>query len=267
MKKIAIIFTIIYLHFFSLSAQDRLPAKPYGGMQEFKQWIRYEMVYPPNELKNKTKGVVTIQAIINKEGEASEIKITKGVNPNIDAEALRLFSKILWEPASQLGVLTAAQKQINIRFSPGAYKSWCKERGFIQPQLPEKIDTTLNIYHRRQLNVAPFLKDEEGKRAEVGRWIYQNIQYPEQAIAKNISGIVHLEFIIEPNGCISNILVKKNLGAGCTEEGIRLARKMRWEPGYINETAVRTRMQFQITFGLDEGSNFNYFPTNSTGSF
>ena len=40
------------------------------------------------------------------------------------------------------------------------------------------------------------------------------------------------------------------LGGGCTEEAIRVVKKMRWMPGILDKTAVRTCMELEIVFDI-----------------
>ena len=59
-----------------------------------------------------------------------------------------------------------------------------------------------------------------------GKFIAENLKYPELAYTQNIAGDVELSFIVETSGRISNLEVVNPLGGGCTEEAIHLIKQM-----------------------------------------
>ena len=47
-----------------------------------------------------------------------------------------------------------------------------------------------------------------------------------------IKGTVILAFVVEPNGSITNITVRRGIGGGCDEEALRVVSIMpKWKPG------------------------------------
>jgi len=56
------------------------------------------------------------------------------------------------------------------------------------------------------------------------QFIATNITYPELARENGIEGTVVMEFIVEPDGRLSNIIVKRGIGGGCDEEASRVTR-------------------------------------------
>ncbi|MCS6795489.1 MAG: energy transducer TonB [Raineya sp.] len=82
-------------------------------------------------------------------------------------------------------------------------------------------------------------------------YIKSNLKYPEEAKAKNIQGRVHVTFVVEPDGSLTNIQVTKSLGGGCDEEAIRLIKNApKWQPGKQNGVPVRVEVTRPITFEL-----------------
>ena len=51
-------------------------------------------------------------------------------------------------------------------------------------------------------------------------FVKDNIQYPAEAKEKGIKGLLYVNFIVEPDGSLSNIKVLKGVGGGCDEEAI-----------------------------------------------
>ena len=58
----------------------------------FSQWVNENLKYPEAALKSGAQGRVLIQFTIGTEGKLENIKVLKGVDPDLDAEALRVIS-------------------------------------------------------------------------------------------------------------------------------------------------------------------------------
>ncbi|KYG78758.1 energy transducer TonB [Roseivirga echinicomitans] len=90
-----------------------------------------------------------------------------------------------------------------------------------------------------------------GGWGEWGKFLNKNFQYPRQAVKMGIEGTVHLSFVVDANGVISDIVVTRGIGGGCDEEAIRVLQSSpKWSPGKQRGVAVKSRMAIQIKFGL-----------------
>ncbi len=79
--------------------------------------------------------------------------------------------------------------------------------------------------------------------------IGNNIKYPEAAKKNNIEGIVFVSFIIEKDGSLSNVAVKRTLGYGTDEEAVRVLKlSEKWNPGMQNGKVVRVMYNIPIKF-------------------
>ncbi|MBQ0073897.1 MAG: energy transducer TonB [Prevotella sp.] len=87
----------------ALRIVEQLPEYP-GGMVEFMKWLTATLKYPDVALKQHIQGKVMISFIVNKDGSLSDIKLVKGVNRLLDAEALRV-AKLMpkWTPGKEKG--------------------------------------------------------------------------------------------------------------------------------------------------------------------
>lgn len=84
-----------------------------------------------------------------------------------------------------------------------------------------------------------------------GKFLNKNFKYPRNAARMNIEGKVHLSFVVDKNGVISDIEVIRGIGGGCDEEAIRvLSNSPRWNPGKQRGNAVKSKMAIQIHFEL-----------------
>lgn len=90
-----------------------------------------------------------------------------------------------------------------------------------------------------------------GGLSQLYKYFGSNINYPMQAKESGISGRVFLNFVVEPDGSISNVIVLRGIGGGCDEEAVRVVQSMPlWEPGKQRGRAVRVSFTVPIKFTL-----------------
>jgi TonB family protein len=84
-------------------------------------------------------------------------------------------------------------------------------------------------------------------------FIKNNLQYPKIAKENQIQGTVYISFIVETDGSLTNIAVKRGIGGGCNEEAVRLVNLMlgQWKVGKQNGKPVRVAYMMPIKFRLD----------------
>ena len=61
------------------------------GMPGFYWFIADNLQYPEESYKKKTEGQVLVEFVVNKGGEVTDEKVVRGINEELDAEALRLM--------------------------------------------------------------------------------------------------------------------------------------------------------------------------------
>ena len=80
-------------------------------------------------------------------------------------------------------------------------------------------------------------------------FLQENIRYPKEARDAKVEGKVWVRFIVERDGSISQLEVKRDIGYGCGEEALRVMRKMpKWKPGKVRDTAVRCQFFVPVKF-------------------
>lgn len=93
--------------------------------------------------------------------------------------------------------------------------------------------------------------EPKGGMEEFYRHLATVITYPTEARQKGIEGRVFVEFIVNTDGSISDIVVLKGIGSGCDEEAARVvALANPWNPGKQKGQVVRQRMVVPIIFKL-----------------
>jgi TonB family protein len=90
-----------------------------GGYEALKSFIQQNLKYPAEAKANGTTGTVYVSMVITKTGALTDIKILKGLSPEIDAEALRVIRMLPdWKPGQQNGRNVNLKYNIPIRFDP-----------------------------------------------------------------------------------------------------------------------------------------------------
>ncbi|MBL7765162.1 MAG: TonB family protein [Chitinophagaceae bacterium] len=92
-----------------------------------------------------------------------------------------------------------------------------------------------------------------GGEDELLAYLGSHIKYPSSAVTHETQGKVVLEFVINTEGEIAELKVKRGIGYGCDEEALRVVAGMpKWKPGRNNGIAVPVLFSLPIFFRLDD---------------
>ena len=90
-----------------------------------------------------------------------------------------------------------------------------------------------------------------GGDAKLYEYLGKNIKYPQIARESGIQGRVFVNFVVEPDGSVSNVKVMRGIGGGCDEEAVRVIKTMpKWKPGKQRGKAVRVTYTIPVVFQL-----------------
>jgi TonB family protein len=82
---------------------EQMPEYP-GGMEELMKFLQRNVKYPKEAQEQGKQGRVVVQFVVNKDGCITDAKIAKSVDPQLDAEALRVVNAMPnWTPGKQRG--------------------------------------------------------------------------------------------------------------------------------------------------------------------
>ncbi len=99
------------------AAVETKPAFAGGDASEFSKWVGSQIVYPQDAIDQKLEGRVILQFTVNKEGEVKDVKVLRGVNELLDAEAVRVVSSSpKWESGAQNGIPVAVKYTFPVVF-------------------------------------------------------------------------------------------------------------------------------------------------------
>ena len=95
---------------------EKMPEFP-GGMKELLKFLQDNLKYPENAMKNNVQGRVIVQFVVEKDGTLTEFKVARSVDPDLDAEALRVLQTMpKWKPGMQRGKIVRVKFTVPVSF-------------------------------------------------------------------------------------------------------------------------------------------------------
>ena len=95
---------------------ERMPQFP-GGVAAQVKYFKKNLRYPAEAKKAGTQGRVVVQFFVNKDGSISNVKVLRGVDPALDAEAIRLVNSMpKWKPGMQKGKAVTVKYTVPVLF-------------------------------------------------------------------------------------------------------------------------------------------------------
>ncbi len=89
-----------------------------------------------------------------------------------------------------------------------------------------------------------------GEKARM-RYLVDEINYPQQAMEEKIEGVVFIQFVVEKDGSISNVVVLRGVHELLDREALRVIAEMpHWTPGKVDGEAVRVLQTIPVRFRL-----------------
>ena len=93
------------------------PAEFPGGMAALMRWLNNNMRYPEAAQQNDIQGRVIVNFVVEKDGSIANVKIAKGVDKDLDREALRVVKKMpKWQPGKNNGVAVRSYFNLPVIF-------------------------------------------------------------------------------------------------------------------------------------------------------
>lgn len=114
MKKLLFTFMLLLVAVAGRAADT--PAYP-GGEEAMKKYLAENLKYPARAIQNGIEGNVPLQFIVKADGSISSVKVMRMIDPDLEAEAIRLVKAMpAWVPASRDGKPADAVAAIVIDF-------------------------------------------------------------------------------------------------------------------------------------------------------
>lgn len=96
---------------------ETMPYFP-GGQELLLKYLAVNIKYPASAVKAKKQGRVIVTFIVQKDGSITHAKIARSIDPELDAEALRVVKGMpKWTPGTQLGKPVSVKYTLPVKFS------------------------------------------------------------------------------------------------------------------------------------------------------
>ena len=221
-----------------------MPEFPNGGMTALMKYLSDNIRYPEAAHKAGIQGRVTVQFVVGKDGSIGNVSILRGVNADLDAEAIRVISSMpKWKPGTQKGEPVKVKYTVPVMFR-------------LAPEPVEKIDeTTVVGYHTpvagEVYDVVDKMPEFPGGMTGLMQYLSKNIHYPAEAQTKGIQGRVTVAVIINTEGKAVNASIVRSVDPILDAEALRVASTMPdWIPGTKDGKPVNVKYTFPVTFRL-----------------
>lgn len=223
---------------------ENMPEFPNGGMTALMKYLSDNIRYPEAANKAGIQGRVTVQFVVGKDGSIGNVSILRGVNADLDAEAIRVISSMpKWKPGTQKGEPVKVKYTVPVMFR-------------LVPKPVEKIDeTTVVSYHTpvagEVYDVVDKMPEFPGGMVALMQYLSKNIRYPAEAQTKGIQGRVTVAVIINTEGKAVNASIVRSVDPSLDAEALRVAGTMPdWVPGTKDGKPVNVKYTFPVTFRL-----------------
>ena len=95
---------------------EQMPEYP-GGMKELFKFLQDNVKYPESAMKKNVQGRVIVQFVVEKDGTPTEFNVVRSVDPDLDAEALRVMKTMSkWKPGMQRGEVVRVKYTVPVSF-------------------------------------------------------------------------------------------------------------------------------------------------------
>jgi len=204
-----------------------------GNANEFSKWVGQNLRYPEKCRQSKIQGRVTLQFTITEEGKVADVRVLRGVNEELDKEAIRVVSESpLWTPGKDKNGETVP---VSFTF-PVIF------------QLPSSDDSKESS-HYLEADVKPTFNG--GDANEFARWVYSQIKYPEECRKAGIAGRVSVSFTVGTDGKLTDIQILRGVHEKLDAEALRvIGMSPEWTPGTKDGKPVPVRFVFPVTFEI-----------------
>ena len=226
---------------------ENMPEFPDGGMPGLMKYLSTNIRYPEAAHKAGTQGRVTVQFVVGKDGSIGNVGILRGVDPALDAEAIRVISSMpKWKPGTQKG------EPVNVKYTvPVMFR--------LTPKPVEKIDEMIVVGYRTPdtpvtgevYEVADKMPEFPGGMTGLMQHLSKNSRYPAEAHTNNIQGRVVVSVIINTEGKVTNAQIVQGVAPSLDAEALRVTGTMPdWIPGTKDGKPVNVKYTFPVVFRL-----------------
>ncbi len=197
-----------------------------GGEVGLRNYIKENLNFPREANNQGIEEKVLVYFKVKKDGSIGDVKIVKGLNPFLVAEAERFVKSFpKFKPGTVKGKAKDIWIKITLEFS---FRYFMELHGGTMPEFPGGEGAMLDC-------------------------IKKNLKYPQDAIDYGIQGDVELNFVVQKDGSISDIGIVKGVHPLLAAEAKRIVGSFpKFNPAILNGEPIAVRYTVTIPFVIDD---------------
>ena len=87
------------------------------------------------------------------------------------------------------------------------------------------------------------------------KYLSKNVKYPKADLEKNLQGRAVVQFVVEPDGRLTDVKVVRSPSAAMGAEAVKVFKNSpKWKPGKVNGKAVRALFTIPVNFAISAES-------------
>ena len=226
---------------------EQMPEFPDGGQSGLMDYLKKNIQYPEAAKKAGVQGRVILQFVVDKDGSIDNVSVLRGVNPDLDKEAIRVVSNMPnWKPGMQKG------KPVKVKYTvPIAFSLPSEEIEKIDEMIVVGYQNTKTPDNAEVYETVEQMPQFPGGTTGLMQYLAKNVKYPADAQKEGIQGKVFVQIIVDENGKVSNAKIVQGISPSLDAEALRVAYNMpQWRPGIKDGKPVSVKYAFPINFQL-----------------
>lgn len=225
-----------------------------GGTKAMYQFLGENIKYP--QTCRNIDGTVYVGFVVNTDGSITDVKVKRGVHADIDSEAVRVVQLMSgkWKPGMQNGKPARVSFLLPMKFRLESEQTVQKQDSIPAPV----ICGIFNPIVQKDKNGESFyvlVEDNpefiDGQKA-LFQFIKDNLKNPSSELGC-MEGTVYIGFMVETDGRLTDIQVKRSFHPDFSTEALRVVNLMqgKWKAGKQGGKPVRTAYTIPIKFRLE----------------
>ena len=218
------------------------------GEGAFTRWVFEQIKYPEEAHKKGIEGRVVASFVLNKEGNVTNVEILRGVDPLLDAEAIRVLeSSPKWErPGISKG------KRVPVRYNFPLNFSLRKEK-VDNSQVKQSIDP-------KDLGLEPAVFANGKGEREFLFWVMQKVTYPEDAKNEGATGRILVSYVLSEEGTVTQVKILSGVNPSIDAEVMRVVKSSpKWE-----KPAMKEGVPVSVSYVIPMVFTFNGYDRDSS---
>jgi TonB family protein len=220
-----------------------------GGQQAWNDFLAGVIEYPAEAVKNNIQGRVMVTFTVKSDGTVGNAKISRGVHPSLDNEAIRVVNMSPnWTPGTYKGLPVTASYTIPVQFALAGGKL-DKQKVMADVKTPPQRPDGVFV-------VVEEMPEFPGKELALREFIAKTIKYPADALKDSIQGRVFVTFVVKSDGSVGDAKIARGVHPSLDQEAIRVVNLLpTWKPGKQRGVAVNVSYTIPVQFSLKGDKN------------